>query len=128
MKPLPVHPLLVHFPIAFFLLESWLVMLWNYKKNVQYRDFAWIVFRLGLLILFPTLLAGLYDARGLAAAWKHARLHFIFALSTTGFYCFRFVYWRTHPRDSEWAHWIQTLVGAALVIATGFFGGKLVYG
>src|SRR5262245_9691083 len=96
MKLPPLHPLLVHFPIAFYFLELLLLLFLVAKKDEDYHRFALFSIRLGFLFMLAAMAAGLFDAGGLsnALAHKKVRLHFLSADTLFLFYAARALYWR----------------------------------
>ena len=62
--PILIHPILVHFPIAFYFLELVLLSLWRFKKDNSYFRFARFTFRLGYLFMILAMAAGLIDVKG----------------------------------------------------------------
>lgn len=128
MPKIPIHPLLVHFPIAFYLLESLLLWLWLFRKEDKYRELARLVFFLAFAGMGAAIVAGLYDARGVALALKHARAHFLSAMGLTFFCLMRAGMWVRFPKSAALWHAAFSGIGAGLVILTAYFGGLLVYG
>ncbi|MSR77703.1 MAG: DUF2231 domain-containing protein [Candidatus Omnitrophica bacterium] len=122
-----IHPALVHFPIAFYLLETFLLLLWIVHNNKAYREFAYFVFKSGYFLMWFTLAAGLYEAGGIKPALEHARAHFFSALSVMTVSTGRFVLWRSSLQSKLWLL-ISALILSALVIVTSYFGGELVFG
>ncbi len=130
-QPIPLHPMLVHFPIAFFVLELILLCLWRLKREESYRGFALLVFRMGYLFLIPVALAGLVDAGGLEGLKSGVLTHFRAAAVLFGFYTLRALYWKWGKMETSAYAKIQiagALVGNFLVGLTGYLGGLLVYG
>lgn len=72
------HPYLVHFPIAFFFLEAFLIFLWFKKKDDRYEEFGFFILKLALATMPFVMLAGYIDAGGIH---PKVRLHFISAVS-----------------------------------------------
>ena len=122
------HPILIHFPIAFYFLELFLLSLWAGKKDSTYLRFAKFAFRIGYVFMIPTIIAGLIDAGGLPkAVWKHA----FFASCVFLVYTVRFFYWQlAKPEQKNYQFWLiaGAILGFILVIITGYEGGELVYG
>ena len=126
-----IHPIMVHFPIAFYFLELLLIILWIRKNNPYYLDFARFVFRLGFFFMFLAAAAGLYDVGGFSHIQGSVRTHFLAALSVIVLYTLYALFWRfAKPNDSSyrWSHLLFAAAGNVLIAITGYFGGLLVYG
>ena len=127
-----LHPMLVHFPIAFYFLESLLLSFWIIKQDPSYMRFARFSFRLGYLFMILAIVAGWIDAngvKGISASVK-VRTHFLSAAGVFTFYTLRAFYWRFAKEN--WKFYKEGLVfasllGNILVALTGYFGGMLVY-
>lgn len=129
--PLPLHPIAVHFPIAFYFLELILLLFWLASKDEHYLRFALFSFRLGYLSMVLAMIAGLVDAGGFANITGGVRTHFLAALSVFILYTLRALFWRFGNRlDRHYrlTHVLFAGAGNILVCLTGYFGGLLVYG
>ena len=125
------HPVLIHFPIAFFFLEALLLVLWVSKKDPAYFRFARFSFFLALGFLAPVLVTGWLDAGG----WKNikdlVRTHFFSGLAAAGIAVLRALIWKRMSSPGKASSWILlagALLQCAAVIAAGYYGGLLVYG
>lgn len=128
---LPIHPMLVHFPIAFYFLELLFLIQWIRKKDGAYLRFAKLVFALGFVFMIPALITGYRDAGGFSQIHGVVQSHFIGACSVLGLSVFRAVYWKMGKESSPRYSVYQVagaLAGNILVAITGFYGGMLVYG
>lgn len=128
--PLPIHPIAVHFPIAFYFLELILLVFWLRKKDDSYLRFARFSFRLAYLGMILAMTAGLIDVGGIQNITGKVRTHVIAALCVFILYTVRAFYWRfAKPTDSHYAtaHLLFSLSGNILVVIAGYFGGMLVY-
>ena len=124
------HPILIHYPIAFYFLE--LILLIFSKKDPSFRNFALYVFRLAYLFAIAAMVSGVIDAGGPKNFFKGWVPYHLFSaltlfLVSTG----RAFYWRYGDKDG--AGFVKVLIATSilanlLVAATGFFGGELVYG
>ena len=124
------HPLLVHFPIAFYFLELLLLGMWAFKNEAEYRRFALFVFRLGYLFMLAAMLSGYVDAGARFPPLRPVRPHFFAAFSVFVLYTIRAVYWRRAKEEQKSYRAVLilgALLGNALVALAGFLGGKLVY-
>ena len=144
MTSIPLHPMLVHFPVAFYFLELLLLILWAVKHDPGYRRFALFSFRLGYLFMIVAIIAGYVDAGGRGVfglgefinrlTWGNMlkiRLHVFAATGVFILYTTRAFFWRWGREESRSYRTIQilgALVGYCLVILTGYFGGILVFG
>ena len=127
---MPLHPIFVHFPIAFYFLELVLLFLWLGKKDDAYRRFALLTFRAGFLFMILAAVTGYLDAGAKFPPVKAVRPHFFAAVSVFLLYTARFGYWQWAKRESRFYRAVLiggALIGNALVALAGFLGGKLVY-
>lgn len=126
---MPIHPAIVHFPIAFYFLELFLLFLWIARREPAYRRFAFFSFRLGYLTMLLAMGAGLLDAKGIQGVTGRVRTHAYAAVCVFVLYTLRAVLWRFagERRFSKWIHLLGAVVGSLSVVLTGFLGGRLVY-
>lgn len=127
---MPLHPILVHFPIAFYFLEWVLLLFWLAKQDEAYRRFALFTFRLGFLFMIAAAVSGYFDAGAKLPPVKAVRPHFYAALAVFVFYTARAIYWRWAKEGKLYRPLLMggAMVGNGLVALAGFLGGKLVYG
>ncbi|MBI4387657.1 MAG: hypothetical protein HY582_01275 [Candidatus Omnitrophica bacterium] len=121
------HPMLVHFPIAFYYLECLFLLLWAIKKDDAFRRFALTVFRLGYGSMLVAMIAGYVDSGGI-----HSRVltHFIFATTTFTLYTVRAILWFRMNRVQVFNQKLLlagALLGVILVSVTGHLGAEMVY-
>lgn len=127
---MPLHPMFVHFPIAFYFLELVLLLFWLGKKDDAYRRFALFTFRLGFLFMIAAAVTGYLDAGAKFPPVKAVRPHFFAAVSVFLLYTARLGYWQW-AREGKFYRpglILGAFIGNALVGLAGFLGGKLVYG
>lgn len=127
---MPIHPAVVHFPIAFYFLELVLLLFWWAKNDPVYRRFALFSFRMGYLFMTAAMIAGYFDAGGHFPVPKPIRLHAFSALAVFGVYTLRAGYWQWAKQEEKFYRQILVLgalLGTAVVFWTGFLGGELVY-
>lgn len=128
---IPLHPVLVHFPIAFFFLEAVLLLRWFMGKNPAHKTFALFVFKLAYVSLPLVIAAGIADAGGFSGITGAVKAHFISGILLFAFSTVRALYWK-FGRETSTAHPFWLVGGSAvevlLVLWAGFLGGGLVYG
>jgi uncharacterized membrane protein len=152
-----LHPSLVHFPIAFLLIGSLaaLAHLAGFAKTVPWIDLrrtAWFLLGLGWLATLPAILSGLLAQSGLPPDAPYRQtLNWHIGTAVALALIYGFVLYRAwlfqgakarKARARAGAHestdlldhaparrWLALalLGGMALIIATGFNGGQLVY-
>ncbi len=121
------HPMLVHFPIAFYFLEFFLLGLWIWKKEDSFRRFAFLDFRIGYVLMLAAMAAGYRDAGGINPM---VQKHFYSALSVFAVSTLRGILWFRMNRKQEFSKavlFLGSLVLVILVAVTGDLGGDLVY-
>lgn len=141
----PLHPIAVHLPVVLLvggvlvdIVSAWLV---------AWRRAGFFHLVLGTAGALAALLTGGLDARSVPAggAYPMLRSHTLFAILATlafGLMAVGRIYFRIHhgrsgaPGDPEGtvpagraaAYFALAAAGVALMVATGFTGGELVYG
>ena len=132
--PSNLHPLFVHFPIA--LLLSYVALDWAGRiwKDRAFTQAAWYTLLLGLAGTLVTVITGLLVARGLPAdspALTTLNLHKSIGIATFVVFGLQAVcYARNrgmYTRGKQALHTVIQLIGVALLVTTGYFGGELVY-
>ena len=125
------HPILIHFPIAFYFLELVLLLLWKFRREESYLRFALFSFQMGYGFMIVTAIAGLVDTGGLGHITGRVRTHALAAVTILILYTVRALFWRfgkAQDRHYSTTHVLFALAGNILVAVTGYFGGLLVYG
>ncbi len=123
------HPYLNHFPVAFFILEAFLLALWAWKKDEAYERFAFLTLKLAMSAMPLVMLAGVVDAGRLAPM---IRPHFFAAIALFSVGFLRLV-WRWRRGRSVWEkpafyfYVFGVFLSVGLTILTGHLGGRLVY-
>lgn len=133
---MPLHPFLVHFPLAIWLLGSLLLCLAIGCGRENWQQVAWFLLYCGALCTIPAVLAGQSEYQRLAyledqALERHRdlgnllpwlmgllvalKLHCTYALRAT---------WHI----PAWFFGLASLILSALLLYTGFLGGVVVYG
>ncbi len=127
-----IHPLVVHFPIALLLTGTLFDLIGSRRRDVAlYREMAFWLVGLGLLGAAVSILFGwtdLLDQKrqgvGTGLLLRH-NLHSWLAYAGTATYLSIFLWrWRTGNRLTS-ALLLISLLGAALVVVTGYLGGEM---
>jgi uncharacterized membrane protein len=123
------HPYIVHFPIALFMLEAFLIVLWSARKDEVYERFSFFALKAALFVMPFVMVAGALDAGGLV---PRVQRHAVFAFSLLVVSVVRFIFrFKVGPAlwQGRWKtlYLVLVLVSVVLTIFTGHFGGKLVY-
>lgn len=127
-----IHPVVVHFPIALWLTSTLFDLLgWRRRDVALYRDMAFWLVGLGLLGAAASILFGwtdLLDQKrqgvGTGLLLRH-NLHSWLSYAGTAAYLGIFLWrWRTGNRVSA-PLLLLSLLGAGLVITTGYLGGEM---
>jgi uncharacterized membrane protein len=127
---MPIHPCLVHFPVAFLFLEGLLLALWMWKRIENYEGFSYFVLKAALFLMPFVALAGYIDAGGFP---ERVRKHFLSAVTLLALTFFRFMLRRSQG-PTLWRGNLKglavTLLVASLILTglTGHLGGMIVYG
>lgn len=147
-----LHPAVVHFPIALLVVASATGLLylfaWRRREGAALvRSFTWIAMALGWISALVAVLTGLVAQQGLPPRPPYAlviNLHIgggVAILVVYGALLYRAWLWRQRagrrppdaPADlldlasARWLNALLLIVGALLVIYTGYNGGQLVY-
>ncbi|MBI4430855.1 MAG: hypothetical protein HY587_03985 [Candidatus Omnitrophica bacterium] len=126
---MPIHPYLVHFPVAFLFLEVFLNLLWRWKGEERYEAFSYLVLKIALVSMPFVMLAGYMDAGGIS---ERVRGHFILAVCLIALTIVRF-YLRHAQKIELWQGSMKRFAALLLVLSamlTGFtahLGGRIAY-
>ena len=134
MFSIPLHPRLVHFPIALLVLGA-LALLWAlWRDEDNARRWGQISLLLGWLLTIPALITGLIDKAQLPADSPVAALA---DRHTTAIFAMWILYGLTLYWHMRWQATLQTrqrwllmgllLVASAVLLLAGHWGGQLVY-
>ena len=129
--PIPLHPVLVHFPIALYFLELVLITFWIAKKDEHYKQFARFAFRFAFLMMLAAMFEGLEDAGWFAHMKGRILIHASLATSVLILQTARGFFWhfgKEGDSSYRWTHFLFSGAGNILIALTGFYGGLLVYG
>ena len=126
-----MHPLVVHFPIAFWLASTFFDVLGWRRPGTFYRDMALWLVGLGLVGAAGSIVLGWTDLlaqerQGVGAGLllRH-NLHSWLAYTATAAYLGVFVGRRRMANRPAWGILLLSLVGAALVTVAGYLGGDM---
>lgn len=128
----PLHPALVHFPVA-----CWSLGTVADLASLHWGASAWhlggLLLATGTLAALPAMLAGLYELTRLtddSPAWRDAYLHMGTALTATALYSIALLLrWRGGALVAPEALGIVLdMAGFIALVAAGWLGGRLVYG
>ena len=123
------HPAFVHFPIAFYFLETGLLIAWSRTGNDAYYRFAAMVLGWGYIFMLLSMCTGLMNAGGFQGLKGKVAVHFYAALALFGFYTLHLMsLWRSGARYCRSHFYVGvSVLGNILVALTAYCGGRLVY-
>lgn len=133
---MPVHPMLVHFPIALFTMFVLLEIIWMLFQKEWIKNSSVLAIFLGLLFSVPTILSGEASAENFEEFQQFESLietHETFAKITAFTFLIAFIVKilliRTNKLNTKtnWIVLVISLIGLYLLIQTGLKGGELVY-
>lgn len=132
---LPVHPLVVHFPIA-MLSAAWVGLIARYGfDKPRWEPQIMFLETLGVLFLPVTIALGFVDTRGFDFLWdRHwdqpLIWHFVAAISAAMVFAVHFV-WRRRPARNRDVRLVVDLglatAGMWLLVMAGLIAGEMVY-
>ena len=129
----PLHPALVHFPIGLFVLSlaldiaSYLELTTNDLSGASRYTIG-----IGLIMGLLAAAAGLADRSDIRRdhpARKTANVHLLLNLTALGLFAINF-FLRSGQSDlagASWVYLLLSLVGAGVILASGYLGGTMVY-
>lgn len=131
---MPLHPRVVHFPIALLVVGTVLVVASLHPRAQRFQEWGWLNIALGWIALLPAIFTGLI-AQSLAdidaEAANVVNWHITAALSTLAVYGYVLYERARHPEgvqgEARWRIFVGLAVGFALLVVTGDLGGRLVY-
>lgn len=133
---MPIHPMIVHFPIALLTTFVLLEILWFIFRKDWIKNSSVLTLFIGLISVIPTLLSGEASAEAIENMQQVAELvksHETFA-KLTGLtflivFIIKVVLMRTGKLNfkTNLIPFILSLVGIYFLIQTGLRGGELVY-
>lgn len=131
-KPWELHPMLVHFPIA-FLLGGVVLLLWARRRPSE------TLHRMGAGLLLAGMILGWTAAAAGGLAYftvpahteeGHALMYWHLGLGLAMLAVFTWlsiVRWRRRTTAAHNSHLVAALVGSVLLMLTGYVGGSIVY-
>jgi uncharacterized membrane protein len=130
----PFHPIVVHFPIALYLLGVLLTLGYLWRRTPDYERFAYWSFILAWISVAVAALAGLVDQGSLAPNDPHrasinnhitAGVALLVINGLVVYYRFR---WADVLASSRrWQYLGLMAAGVVALVVTGWLGGELVY-
>ena len=129
-----IHPLVIHFPIAFLMGAALLYVAAWLLKSERFAHSAFMVLVLGALSLAVTVATGLYAEQGvmlsLSVRDHLLRPHKTYMLTTLGV-CTILTVWammaRPFPKKGRWLFLFLCLVMIGVMTVGADFGGRMVY-
>ena len=129
----PLHPMTVHFPIAFYLLGVLLTVAYLWREQTDYERFAYWSFVLSWLATIIASLVGLIDQSQLELT--DPRRNNLSSHITAGVVLFiingLLIYMRFRWADvlarQRWLYLSLMALGVLAVLATAWLGAELVY-
>ena len=136
MLDLPLHPIVVHFPLALLAL-AWLCLVIHYVRGREvWSQRAGLLEAAGVVALLPTVAAGFVDTRGfgfmLHARWDAPLIwHSIGGLTSTAVFVGHYLWRRRLPEQPAGVLAVVDLglvtLGFWLLVLTGTIAGEMVY-
>ena len=131
---MPLHPRLVHFPVALLLVGSLLLLVSLRWPRNALRQGGWLNLLLGWVALFPAILTGLADLGALPdtpTVEQVLNRHITGGIALLAIYGY-VLYERLrtpHVLDTKARYRVGTLllVGLVVLLITGDLGGQLAY-
>jgi len=132
---LPLHPRLVHFPIALLLAGSVAILVYEWRRYRWLAGWGFLALLAGWALTLPGIITGLIDKSALppdSEANRVANLH------TTAIFVMWAVYglalywgwlWR-EDMDKDGRRWklaVLLILASVILLAAGDLGGRLVY-
>ncbi|MBK6433951.1 MAG: DUF2231 domain-containing protein [Anaerolineae bacterium] len=136
---LPLHPRLVHFPVALLVLGVALHLLHGWRpqgwQGMRWERLSLACLLLGWLTILPAVVSGLADQNAIAldAPARALSNSHISAVFVTAVAFAAAIYLRLRPRSpweqapTRWVLLALLLIGLAALVIAGELGGRLVY-
>jgi uncharacterized membrane protein len=129
----PVHPLTVHYPIAFYVLGTGLTLIYLWRNQPQVERFAYWCFLASWVTTVLASVFGLIDQNQLAiddprqAAVNNHITAGVSLIITNGLLVYMRFRWQDVLRRYRWQYLTLMALGLVAVFATGWLGAELVY-
>ena len=132
---LPVHPVVVHFPIA-MLSAAWIGLIGRYAMDKpQWEGRVMFLETVGVLFLPVTVVMGFVDTRGfeflLERQWDQPLIwHFITATAAVAVFTGHLLWRRGHAGNRKRTQGLDIVLSTAgmwLLLMTGLIAGEMVY-
>ncbi len=129
----PLHPMTVHFPIAFYLLGVLLTVAYLWRGQPDYDRFAYWSFSLSWLATLVSSLAGLMDQSQLELTdprRDNVNTHItagVALLIINGLLLYMRFRWADVLSRRRWPYLGLMALGVGAVLATTWLGGELVF-
>ena len=124
-----LHPAIVHFPVAFFVLATTCFCYAHLRKREQWFEFAWVVWLAGYFLSLLSLVTGIWDSGGIGNRPRpHSTFGFAFVIS---YALLAFVVWRVRqgklsPQKALLSIYLLAAIGGGLLLLTAYTGGEVV--
>ncbi len=129
----PLHPMTVHFPIAFYLLGVGLTVAYLWRGRPEWEPLAYQTFILSGLTAIVSSLFGIIDQNQLAIddprranVDHHITLSIAFMV-VNGLLIYLRFRWSDVLTRYRWGYLSLMMVGTGLLLGAGWLGGELVY-
>ncbi len=130
MGGMPVHPQMVHFPVAFLSGACGFYMLYAWFGGERFRWTAWYCHILGLATMLPALITGIAaraQVQGVAPGWLDR--HQTMGIGTGVYFLLLWVIFLQRPNWMRRRGMVTLLgiIGIALVWVTSVYGNTIVW-
>jgi len=130
----PLHPMTVHFPIAFYLLGVLLTFIYLWRGNKNVEQFAYWSLILSFIGIIVASVVGLIDQNQLelndprrATVNNHITTSIALLIINGLLIYMRFRWHDVFSGKYRWAYLGLMVLGVAAVLETAWLGGELVY-
>jgi uncharacterized membrane protein len=131
----PIHPFVIHFPIAFFTASTLFMILYLSEKEVAFEKAAYYCMIFGYIGALGAFITGSIDFSHLAEADPRqgaVSTHAYCGASLLLIYGVEIGLKRKYPKildgSRRWLYLSLAILGNGMVFVTGWLGGQLVYG